>query len=68
MSVVSGLRSAEIVGSSVRLTADLRPLTSSSNPLSNRSGDESPPRRSDIGFIVKHRPKRLTQKPRVRQA
>jgi len=38
------------------------------NPLSNRSGDVSPPRRSDIGFIVKHLPKRLTQKPHVRQA
>lgn len=32
-------------------------------PLSNRGGDGSPPRRSDVDFIVKHSRERLTQKP-----
>lgn len=32
-------------------------------PLSNRGGNDSPPRRSDVDFIVKHSRERLTQKP-----
>ena len=32
-------------------------------PLSNQGGDDSPPWRSDVDFIVKHPLERLTQKP-----
>jgi len=32
-------------------------------PLSNRGGVCTPPRRSDVDFIVKHPRERLTQKP-----